>query len=473
MKLQTTYTLTIVFIFLNSKGFSQILTPISHMNEYRESHVMAPIPNGVLSIGGFDGSNTLSTVEMYNEEFDEWYYTSELPQPKQDATAHTIDGKIFLFGGSDLNSNSYFSDILEYSIENETWEIVGQMSNSRAGHSSIVTDYGVLICGGYDGTEDLSSCDIFNPNTYDITPTQPMSIARSSFAMMSIEDADIPSSNTPVIVAGGYNPNQGYQLSSCELFYNESWSTLSDIPWAVDNLAGVTAYSNELGGIPIISGGRIYNPEENLFQGIDEGAVFSSITEEWIAFDLSQPYSYHRMASTIWSGQSYLFIFGGANETGIGVETTYSNGESGILGGAFPNTTFENTETTELGGRFKAAHCKAYSSTNYYHLIDQGYVSGGDHDNTGTAFKYDFQGINHVHDSSDIYADLKVYPNPAVGRIAIPQIDSITSWVLFDVKGEIVLSGKGQTCDVTNVIPGKYTILTEHGARSSIVVTGL
>lgn len=424
---------------------------IAPMMDYREAHALAPVANGMLAIGGFDGSATTGTCEWYDPSADVWNSVASLPEPRQDATAHGVNGAVFVIGGWNGGITNY-DDIVRYDSASDAWTTVATMTHGRSGHRSVMTSAGILICGGYDGSSDLASCDLFNTATYEVTPVADITTARSSFAMMHYGQEG----NEFTLVAGGFNPAEGFQLASCEIFDGTDWTSAADLPWAVDNLAGTVTY----GGImPIVSGGRIFNGAANLFEGIAQGALYDAGMDTWSVFDLQAPHSYHGMASSE-SPSSHIWITGGAHETGNGVTTTFSYAEEGNLESMAPVIPFTSiTDPMECAGRFRAA-----SASNGEWL----YVTGGDESYIGTGYKINL-GISNGLSATPASATLSAFPNPCVGRAVLIGADASTHWEVYDKSGCRVLAGTGPELELSMVSAGAYTLRTADGRTVNLI----
>lgn len=423
---------------------------IAPMMDYREAHAMAPVANGMLAIGGFDGSATTGTCEWYDTSADVWNSTASLPEPRQDATAHGVNGAVFVIGGWNGESSN-FDDIVRYDSASDTWTTAAAMTHGRSGHRSVMTAAGILICGGYDGSADLASCDLFNTTTYEVTPVADMGTARSSFAMVHFSH----NGEALTLVAGGFNPNKGFQLDGCEIFDGTSWTAAADLPWAVDNLAGTVTYG---GATPIVSGGRIFNGADNLFEGIAQGALYDAATDTWAAFDTEGPHSYHGMASST-SPSSHIWITGGADETGNGITTTFAYAEAGILESMAPVMPFESvTDPMECAGRYKAA------------VASEGdwlYVTGGDESFVGTGYRVNV-GLSSGITNAPATA-LRAFPNPSVGHSVLIGVGAATTWQLMDQQGRCVLTGSGPELDLSTCSGGTYTLVANDGRTVTVI----
>lgn len=407
---------------------------------------MVATADGVLVIGGFDGGATTTACEAYDAAVDVWESIASLPEPRQDATAHAVSEGVFVIGGWDGAATNY-DDILWYDAAADAWHVVATMSEARSGHNSVVTPDGILICGGYDGSSDLASCDLFDPVSYAITPAPAMGTARSSFALMHFNHEG----TALTLVAGGFNPAAGFQLAACELFDGEAWVAVADLPWGVDNLAGTV-----MGGdSPVVAGGRVFNGAENLFEGIDQGAVYEVSSDAWGVFDLASAHSYHGIAA---GPGNRLWVSGGVDQTGSGVTTTYSVAEQGQLD---PDLPFASASAlAECAGRFRAA-----VATDG----DWVYVTGGDESQIGTGYRVGLDVQSGAADPSG-GEELSVFPNPAAGRAVLMGVGPSAEWRMFDDRGRLVLEGQGPGVDLTRFENGRYLVLTSDGRRAVLML---
>ena len=425
-------------------------TAIAPMMDYREAHAMVPVGSGMLVIGGFDGGATTAACEWYDLEMDDWTSVASLPEPRQDATAHSVAEGVFVIGGWDGGATN-FDDILRYDAELDEWTAVATMGQGRSGHASVVTPEGIFICGGYNGSVDLAECDLFDVSSYEVTPMPAMGVARSSFAMMQFDHAGTPLT----LVAGGFNPGGGFQLAACEVFDGAAWVPAADLPWGVDNLAGAVIGG---GSVPVVTGGRVFNGVANLFEGIDQGAVYDAGSDAWVAFDLAGPHSYHGMAA---GSDSHIWISGGANETGNGVSTTFSFAEQGQLEAAGLVLPFASAmEPAECAGRFRAA-----VATDGDWVV----VTGGDEAMVGTGYRVALNGPSVVSAPFEP-SDLSVFPNPCVGRAVLVGADASEPWQVFDRNGRLVLEGRGPGVDLAPLANGWYTVRVAGGRKASVIL---
>lgn len=443
-------------------GWAQTPSPIAPLWDYREAHSLTFHPGvGVLAVGGFDGGMTLSSTEAYDPIADAWNPRASLPAPRQDHTAHPTEDGVVIIGGWDGTSN-YPTELMRYSADVDGWTPGPSLPSGRAGHASCAMPFGrILITGGYDGTSDQAGTFWFNTlnNTLEAGPD--LNIARSSHALVALYDGS-------AVAIGGFNPDAGYQLASCERYdpISLAWQPIADLPWAADHLAAVAIDGGAGPGI-VVLGGRVYNPELNLFEGTPQGAWYDVANDVWWGFGLQNGHSYHGAFAYNTGWFSTLIVSGGADETGFNVTTTYAPFESVIWDGASQSAVGTDV-LPDFPGRFRAASTTWTSGGSTW-----GMVCGGDADGLGTGWIIDLTPIGSTASPglpSAAQPPLTAFPNPAIDRVILPQLTATTPWTARDPQGKAVARGQGPAVPVAGWTPGTYTIHPETGGFARIQV---
>ena len=130
-------------------------------------------------------------------------------------------------------------------------------------------------------------------------------------------------------MTGGFNAAEGFQLASCEVYdaNANTWTEIDPLPVPVDNHAAtLVELSTQLPDVVMVTGGRVFNADLNLFEGVASGAMLNVEDLTWTPFDMASPHSYH-LSTHLDHAAPELFVMGGADQTGIGVETTYGSSE--------------------------------------------------------------------------------------------------------------------------------------------------
>ena len=230
------------------------------------------------------------------------------------------------------------------------------------------------------------------------------------------------------------------------------------MPEARDNHAAVSS-----GNGHVVTGGRVFNADENLFEGLAEGAWYDG--EDWVAFDMQSPHSYHGMGGghTGMEGTANgisWWCMGGVDASGVGVETDYGFAELGSLeSDGWMSMEWEEgapgsgQNSDLLNSRYKAAMVETEAGW---------VVTGGDAAGIGTCAVV-VGSLSEVREKDEV-SGIQLIPNPAVGRVVIAAsgFDDGTGWNVVDVAGRPVQSGSGQGLDVTGWSVGPY-VLQVHG----------
>ncbi|MEO7265592.1 MAG: kelch repeat-containing protein [Ferruginibacter sp.] len=179
---------------------------------------------------------------------------------------------------SSLSVIKAFSDTLQNSVKDTIRAdgeliMIANMQSQRAAHTAVLLKDGdVLVCGGFAGTNILSSAEVYNPTSKAFIKINNLNTSRSDHSATLL-------SNGKVLIAGGYNGNY---LSSTEL-YDPILKTFSAGPTMNAARSGHTATLLNNGKIlftggvgtswTFLSSAEIYDTKENKFIPVNSMAV--------------------------------------------------------------------------------------------------------------------------------------------------------------------------------------------------------
>ena len=116
------------------------------------------------AIGGLEKANSpLHTAEWWQAETQTWRPLPTMSTKRgYCAVAATRNGEsIYAVGGSDANTTHHSCE--EFNTLKQAWRTVAPMKTQRMWHSAAAIGDNVLALGGYDGSEYLQSCELFEP----------------------------------------------------------------------------------------------------------------------------------------------------------------------------------------------------------------------------------------------------------------------------------------------------------------------
>lgn len=417
---------------------------IADMNVARSGHTASQMQTGeVIVTGGLGADNYLSAAEYWDQENDEWIEVDQMEHARMNHAATVVDGNLLIVtGGWDGDFMSLNScEIFNFDLG--VWEGGPDMNDHRSLHRATkLNNTEILISGGTDNSEDLRSCELYNSTFATFTDVDSMNTGRSSHTSTLLSDGQ-------VLVTGGYNAAEGFQLSSCEIYdpATDEWTTVSSMNEPRDNHAAMMLNVDQV----IVTGGRWFNAAENRFEGRNDYEIYNVDTDTWDGpYELGAPVSYHDMA-IMWSFEPNIFIPGGTNHSGSGVETSYSQ----LMYFESAGAPFVSPGDLPITEKFRYAMA----------LLDDSnaLVCGGHNDNTAYTFGIETS-VNSV-DNQQVTA----FPNPVKHILNCP--NSHGKYSFIDLYGRVVAEGdvsNGQI-DVSLMPSGLFTLLTDDGHARIVV----
>ncbi len=140
---------------------------------------VVPLKGDILVPGGCKQQIPSDTVHRYSPDEDTWEEVAPLPQPLCAYAMAALNGKAYLFGGwgasrSDTRTNrgpgqitsqasNYQALTYRYDPETNTWEILTPPKIARAFGAAAALDNRLYYIGGYDGKEELATCEVYDP----------------------------------------------------------------------------------------------------------------------------------------------------------------------------------------------------------------------------------------------------------------------------------------------------------------------
>ena len=120
-----------------------------NMKTGRSGQTATLLPNGlVLVSGGFDGSNSLASAELYNPATGKWTATGSMNTARDGHTATLLSNGQVLVAGGFANGSSYFSSADLYNPATGTWTVTGSMSTARTAHTAHAASERPSVGGG-------------------------------------------------------------------------------------------------------------------------------------------------------------------------------------------------------------------------------------------------------------------------------------------------------------------------------------
>ena len=140
-------------------------------------------------IGGFDGEQIHSSVEIFNPRTEEWSFGPQLNHARSGVKACVYHDKIFVIGGYDGIERLKSVEVLDpASSPNWQYLINSQLLVRRSNFAVTVTDDKILVAGGYDGHGVTNKTEMYDDKTKVWKRTKPMSLERSALEMVTLDN---------------------------------------------------------------------------------------------------------------------------------------------------------------------------------------------------------------------------------------------------------------------------------------------
>ncbi|XP_076811857.1 uncharacterized protein LOC143458872 [Clavelina lepadiformis] len=110
------------------------------------------------ALGGWDG-NTTNTAECYDPRNGKWEYIPPMKTCIYGLTAVVLNNEIYAIGGYD--GSNRLSSVEKYNLDTKTWIDVPSMTEERCGGSACVVAGLIWVFGGCDG----KTVEFYDPAT--------------------------------------------------------------------------------------------------------------------------------------------------------------------------------------------------------------------------------------------------------------------------------------------------------------------
>jgi N-acetylneuraminic acid mutarotase len=250
------------------------------MTTARRGDTATLLPSGlVLVAGGSDGTNTLSSAELYDPTTGTWSATGSMASARTGQSATLLpDGEVLVAGGFESYANPPTASAELYDPASGTWAPTGSMTKGRSGQTATLLSNGkVLVAGGVSGSRPTvnASAELYDPGlgTWSKTGSMPAGRIGATATLLA---------NGKILVAGGTGGSS--PLASAELYHpgTGTWSATGSMAFA---RSGHTATLLPTGKV-LVAGGRdsggeseatseLYDPATGTFTGTG-AMVFST-----------------------------------------------------------------------------------------------------------------------------------------------------------------------------------------------------
>src|SRR6478672_4060547 len=260
-------------------GVNSTWTTTGSLVVARKAHTATSLPDGsVLVVGGTDGTNPLASAELYDPASGIWSATGSLRTARYYHTATLLpNGRVLVVGGTD-GTNALASAEL-YDPTTGAWSATANLGGARNLHTATLLSNGtVLVAGGTDGTSILATAELYNPATGVWSATGSLAIGRYYHMATAL-------ANGTVLLAGGYDganfltsaqlydPAAGSWADTAGLGIARGYHTLTSLR------NGKALVAGGFDGTNFLASAQAYDPAAGTWGG---GNNVTDITKTWL-----------------------------------------------------------------------------------------------------------------------------------------------------------------------------------------------
>lgn len=141
------------------------------------------------SIYALAGTGAGGAPVLVFERFDggRWHDEGRIPGPGLNAPAAVaLDGRIYLIGGFETDTNVPSAAVYVYDTAARTWSQAAPLPAPRGGHSAVVLEGKIHVLGGGNSRSTIADHDVFDPAKSAWTALAPLPRAAGSTAAVAI-----------------------------------------------------------------------------------------------------------------------------------------------------------------------------------------------------------------------------------------------------------------------------------------------
>uniref|UniRef100_A0A914QWV3 BTB domain-containing protein n=1 Tax=Panagrolaimus davidi TaxID=227884 RepID=A0A914QWV3_9BILA len=155
----------------------------------RSAMATAVVKDTIYVCGGYNGTDSLSSVEVYRPDWRCWNTHPSLAIERCAAAAAVIDEQIFVIGGHNSAAIYNSVEVLDTSKSVTTpWQFGKQLLSPRCRHGATTMGGQIYIAGGYDGSQFLNTVNMYDSEKDQWYPLAPMNMCRSRVSLVATDD---------------------------------------------------------------------------------------------------------------------------------------------------------------------------------------------------------------------------------------------------------------------------------------------
>ena len=173
-----------VYRYDPSTGRWEELTP---MPTARGGLGVAVLNGRLYAIGGYNGKENPSAVEVFDPGTNSWTTRAPLPTPRDHLAVATARSRIYVIGGREKgNFHKNLAVVEEYDPATNQWRSRADLPTARSGITAGVLDSRIYVLGGESGSGTFSNNETYIPGKDQWQTMAPMPTARHGLGSAAV-----------------------------------------------------------------------------------------------------------------------------------------------------------------------------------------------------------------------------------------------------------------------------------------------
>jgi N-acetylneuraminic acid mutarotase len=134
------------------------------MLEARRSHALVEFDNKIYAIGGLQGSNIISSIEMYDYQSSTWSKITDIPYDVIGAKSIVFNGKIYIIGGFTMQGAKYLfkPDVYTFDLMTQQWNKDSELKIARRDFTAMANNEYIIVASGLNNDGFLNETEIYS-----------------------------------------------------------------------------------------------------------------------------------------------------------------------------------------------------------------------------------------------------------------------------------------------------------------------
>jgi hypothetical protein len=222
----------------------------------RYYHTATLLDNGkVLICGGFLGSSTLSTAELFDPDTNTFTSTGTMNTSRQYHTATKLpNGKVLILGGYDKDSNSSLQSTEIYDPSTGTFSAGPNLALKKHHHTATPLANGnIYVIGGVSSSLSTTSSELYSYSSNQFQTLSSLNQSRYQHTTVLLQTGKL------IVMGGNQSINsQSYRITKSSELYNDTFSRFVESNSMSSNRSNHSAILLNTGTV-LVTGGELQN----------------------------------------------------------------------------------------------------------------------------------------------------------------------------------------------------------------------